>query len=198
MPIEKPTSRSTKYCAVCSSSPMKFWSASCKPINSWNEASSNFLKEYLMQNITHYIPILTTLFSIFFFITLFNHWQRKPNSTYLMWWTIGVFCYGIGTLTESINTLFGWSVVDMKLWYIAGALLGALPPAQGTVYLLFKKQVANVLSWIFIVYIAIATISVILSPVNMSLVDPTRLTGKVMMWEWVRLFPILPNTYALI
>ena len=151
-----------------------------------------------MQNITHYIPILTTLFSVFFFVTLFNHWQRKPNNTYLMWWTFGVFCYGIGTLTEAINTLFGWSVVDMKLWYIAGALLGAFPLAQGTVYLLFKKKVADLLSWILIVYIAIAAISVALSPVNMSLVDPTRLTGKVMTWEWARLFPILPNTYALI
>jgi hypothetical protein len=37
-----------------------------------------------------------------------------------------------------------------------------------------------------------------LSPVDMSLVDPARLTGKVMIWGWARLFSILPNTYALI
>ncbi|HUH97843.1 MAG TPA: hypothetical protein VLZ89_10820 [Anaerolineales bacterium] len=151
-----------------------------------------------MQNITHYIPIFTTLFSIFFFITLFNHWRSKPGARYLMWWTIGVFCYGLGTLTESINTLLGWSVVDMKLWYVAGALLGAFPLAQGTVYLLFRKKVADVLSWFFIVYIALAAVAIVLSPVDRSLVDPTRLTGQVMTWEWARLFSILPNTYALI
>jgi hypothetical protein len=150
-----------------------------------------------VQNVTHYIPILTTLFSAFFFITLFTHWTSKPNAKYLLWWTIGVFCYGLGTLTESINTIFGWSVVDMKLWYIAGALLGAFPLAQGTVYLLFRKKVADVLSGSFIVYIAIAAVAIILAPVNLSLVDPTRLTGQVMTWEWVGLLPILPNTYAL-
>jgi hypothetical protein len=32
----------------------------------------------------------------------------------------------------------------------------------------------------------------------MSVVDPARLTGKVMTWTWARLFSILPNMYALI
>ena len=151
-----------------------------------------------MQNITHYIPIFTTLFSIFFFVTLYRHWQRRPDAKYLMWWTMGVFFFGLGTLTESINTLVGWSVFNMKAWYIAGALLGAFPLAQGTVYLLLKKKTADFLSWFFIVYILVASIAIILAPVDMSLVDPTRLTGKVMTWTWARLFSILPNTYAMI
>ena len=151
-----------------------------------------------MQNITHYIPIFTTIFSIYFFIQLYRHWQRKPEAKYLMWWTVGVFCFGLGTLTESINALVGWSVVNMKAWYIAGALLGAFPLAQGTVYLLLKKKTADILSWFFIVYIAVASIAIAFAPVDMSLVDPTTLTGKVMTWTWARLFSILPNTYALI
>lgn len=151
-----------------------------------------------MQNITHYIPILTTVISFAFATVLYRHWRRRPEAKYLMWWTLGVFCFGIGTLTESINALFGWSVVNMKAWYIAGALLGAFPLAQGTVYLLFKQKTADILAWIFIVYIAIAAVAISLSPVDLSLVDPTRLTGKVMTWAWVRLFSILPNTYSLI
>lgn len=151
-----------------------------------------------MQNITHYIPILTTIVSFAFTAVLYRHWQRKPEAKYLMWWTIGVFCFGIGTLTESINVLFGWSVINMKAWYIAGALLGAFPLAQGTVYLLLKKKTADILTWFFIVYITIAAIAITLAPVDMSLVDPTRLTGKVMTWTWARLFSILPNTYSLI
>jgi hypothetical protein len=66
------------------------------------------------------------------------------------------------------------------------------------VYLLLKKKAADVLTWFFIVYIAIASIAIILAPVDMSLVDPTRLTGKVMTWTWARMFSILPNTYSLI
>ncbi|HSA99101.1 MAG TPA: hypothetical protein VLG46_16195 [Anaerolineae bacterium] len=151
-----------------------------------------------MQNITHYIPILTTVISFAFTVVLYRHWQRKPEVKYLMWWTIGVFCFGIGTLTEAINALFGWSVINMKAWYIAGALLGAFPLAQGTVYLLLKKKTADLLAWFFIVYIAMAAIAIMLAPVDLSLVDPARLTGKVMTWTWARLFSILPNTYALI
>jgi len=151
-----------------------------------------------MQNITHYIPILTTLISFSFTAALYKHWQRKPEAKYLMWWTIGTFCFGIGTLTESINVLVGWSVWNMKAWYISGALLGAFPLAQGTVYLLLKKKAADILAWFFIFYIAIASIAIFFAPVDMSLVDPARLTGKVMTWQWARMFSILPNTYALI
>jgi hypothetical protein len=86
----------------------------------------------------------------------------------------------------------------MKAWYISGALLGAFPLAQGTVYLLLKKKTADILAWFFIFYIAVAAVAIILAPVDMSLVDPLRLTGKVMTWTWARMFSILPNTYALI
>lgn len=151
-----------------------------------------------MRDLTHYIPIFTTIVSFAFTVMLYRHWQRKPEATYLMWWTIGVFFFGIGTLTESINVLFGWSVANMKAWYISGALLGAFPLAQGTVYLLLKKKTADFLTLFFGVYIAIAAVAVILSPVDMFIVDPARLTGKVMTWSWVRLFSILPNTYSLI
>jgi hypothetical protein len=151
-----------------------------------------------MQNITHYIPILTTIISFAFTAALYKHWQYKPEAKYLMWWTIGTFCFGIGTLTESINTLVSWSVWNMKAWYISGALLGAFPLAQGTVYLLLKKKTADILTWFFIVYIAIASVAIILAPVDMSIVDPARLTGKVMTWTWARMFSILPNTYALV
>ena len=82
-----------------------------------------------MQNITHYIPILTTIISFSFTSVLYKHWRYKPEAKYLMWWTIGACCFGIGTLTESINALAGWSVLNMKAWYISGALLGAFPLA---------------------------------------------------------------------
>src|SRR6185503_19496443 len=135
-----------------------------------------------MQNITHYIPILTTIVSFSFSAVLYRHWRRRPEAKYLMWWTIGAFCFGIGTLTESVNVLIGWSVFNMKAWYIAGALLGAFPLAQGTVYLVLQKRTADILTWFFVIYITIAAIAIVFAPVDMSLVDPTRLTGKVMTW----------------
>jgi len=151
-----------------------------------------------MLQATHYIPIFSTIISFWFAFALYKHWRSKPQAKHLMWWTIGVFLFGVGTLTEAINVLIGWSVINMKAWYIAGALLGAFPLAQGTVYLLLKEKTADILSWVFSIYIAIAAVFIILSPIDMSLVDPTTLTGKVMTWSWARLFSPLPNTYALI
>ena len=57
-----------------------------------------------MQNLiqlTHYIPIISTIISFAFSVVLFRHWRRRPDAAYLMWWCIGAFLFGIGTLTEA-------------------------------------------------------------------------------------------------
>ena len=82
-----------------------------------------------------YIPVLTTLFSVFFLGRIVPHYLSK-RSPYLLWWTLGVLTFSLGTLTESINAIFGWSEWNTKVWYIVGALLGGYPLAQGTIYLL--------------------------------------------------------------
>lgn len=148
-------------------------------------------------SISHYIPIVTTVFSAYFAWVLFAHWRHNPKQ-YLLWWAGGVAMYGIGTLTESLTTLFGWNIVVFKTWYISGALLGGAPLAQGTVYLLMKKRTADRLAVLLASYIAIAAVFVALSPVDLSLVDGARLTGSVMTWSWVRAFSPLVNLYAVV
>jgi len=154
--------------------------------------------DFHMLELTHYIPILTTLLAITFSVTLYRHWRSKPSALYLLWWLIGVVMYGIGTLTESLNTLIGWNPVILKVWYIAGALLGAAPLAQGTVYLILKKQTADRLALGVTIFTAIASIFIILTPIDTMLVaDGRLLTGKVFVWSWVRLFSPFLNLYAL-
>lgn len=148
-------------------------------------------------NVAHYIPIVTTLFAAYFVWVLYRHWQSNPK-LYLLWWMLGVAMYGIGTLTESLTTLFGWNIVVFKTWYISGALLGGAPLAQGTVYLMLKRRTADVLAILLMTYIAIAAFFVALSPVDQALVETHRLTGRVMTWEWVRLFSPLVNLYAVV
>ena len=146
----------------------------------------------------HYIPILTTCFSIFFLRAIFKHYLQKKNAVYLLWWSIGVLTYGLGTLSESINTLYGWSDLNFRFWYIVGALLGGFPLAQGTVYLLFKKRTADILSIIVVSVVFIASMCVLLSPVDPSLIENGRLSGKALGWQWVRAFSPFINTYAFI
>ncbi len=150
-----------------------------------------------MIELINYIPILTSILAIYFSFELVKHYNAKP-SKYVLWWMIGVMAYGVGTITESVNILFGWSELNFRFWYISGALLGGAPLAQGTVYLLLKKKTANVLSIILLLVIIIASISVTLSPVDASSVVNNTLTGKVFVWQWVRLYSPFINIYAFI
>ncbi len=146
----------------------------------------------------HKIPILTTILSAVFFVILYKEWTLKKKPAYFFWWMIGVLCYGLGTLTESIVGIFGWSEWVFKSWYILGALLGGFPLAQGSVYLIFRKTTADIMMCIVVSVIAIASLLVILSPIDYSLVEHTRLTGKVMVWKNVRLITPFVNIYAFI
>jgi len=111
---------------------------------------------------------------------------------------LGVLTFGAGTFTESFNTLMGWHEWNFKSWYITGALLGGAPLAQGTVYLLLKRRTANILTAIFLTILIVASVCVILSPVDYSKVEPLRLSGTVFVWQWVRYFSPFINLYALI
>lgn len=151
-----------------------------------------------MRHFIHYIPILTTLLTIPFTVILYRHWRRKPSALYLAWWMIGVFTYGVGTLTESLTTLFGWQEWVFRSWYISGALLGGAPLAQGTLYLLVNKKTAHRITAVLLLFISIAATCVLLSPINEALVEPYRLSGQVLTWQWVRAFSPFINTYAVI
>jgi hypothetical protein len=144
----------------------------------------------------HYIPIATTLFSIYFLVILYTHWQQKKEAMHIFWWMLGVLFYGAGTVTESINTLAGFSVANFKAWYILGALLGGAPLAQGTVYLLSKRKTANILSVILITIVLGAAVLVILSPVHPELIENNRMTGKILEWKFVRFITPFINLYA--
>lgn len=143
------------------------------------------------------IPIVTTVFSVYFFFILWTHYRQKTGAMYLLWWTIGVLCYGIGTLTESYVGLFGWNVVVFKSWYISGALLGGFPLAQGTAYLLLKRSTVNRITAVMVTIIITASVFVVLSPIDMNLVESNRLTGKVLIWEKVRMISPIINIYSL-
>lgn len=144
------------------------------------------------------IPILTTVLSGIFFYILYQHWIYKQKPSYLFWWMTGVLCYGLGTLTEAIVGLVGWSEPVFKSWYILGALLGGFPLAQGSVYLIFKKRTADIMMYAVVAVIILASALVLLSPIDYSLVEPTRLTGKVLEWSKVRLVTPFVNMYAFV
>lgn len=143
----------------------------------------------------HYIPILTTLFSVFFFVSIFSRYRLK-RSMHLLWWSIGVLTYGLGTMLESAVTLGGNSPGLNKAWYIAGAILGGYPLAQGSVYLHFSRRWANYLTALTLPVILFATAAVMLSPTNQEYLESYRPGGAAIGWQWVRLLTPFINVYS--
>ena len=146
----------------------------------------------------HHIPILTTVLSAWFGTHLLLRWLERPERAHHGWWAFGVYIYGLGTLAESMVTLWGWSPGAFRLWYITGALLGGAPLAQGSVYFHFKRGTANAMSALLVPYLMVASALVMIVPIDMALVNPHGLSGKVMVWKWVRLLSPIVNLYAVI
>ena len=143
----------------------------------------------------HYVPILTTVLSALFAASLYRRYRLR-HAPHLWWWAFGITTYGLGTAVESTITLTGNTVVLTKLWYIAGALLGGYPLAQGSLYLSWPRTFANRLTILSVTFVVVATVLVVLSPVNLAALEPHRPTGAILGWTWVRLLTPFINLYA--
>ena len=142
----------------------------------------------------HHLPILTTVVAAVFCTALVRRYRQR-GGLHLLWWAIGMATYGLGTLTESWNTLAGWSTVNFKLWYVFGAFLGGYPLAQGSLYLLAKnKKWAHASVIAAMTVIAVGAVAVAMSPVT-SPAD-ARLSGTALDWQWVRMMTPFINLYS--
>jgi hypothetical protein len=150
-----------------------------------------------MQDIARYYPIVTTIFAFIIARGIFVDY-REQKQPYVLCWALGVCSFGLAALAASINVLAGWSPANLKFWYIVGALLGGFPLAQGTLYLLASRKVANITTIFFLIVILVASVAVVLTPITLPPDFDHELTGKVFSWKWVRSFSPLVNTYSLL
>lgn len=150
-----------------------------------------------MPSPVHYIPIFTTILALGFAAVLFRRYRERERR-HLLWWGIGMLTFAAGTITESLTTLTGWHAGIFRVWYITGALLGGAPLAQGTVYLLLSKRTADRLTVLLVSAVVAGSICVLLSPLDYGLVEAHRLSGKVLVWRWVRYLSPFINLYALV
>src|SRR6266545_2301438 len=90
------------------------------------------------------IPLLSALVSCIFAVAVFRRYARR-HGTHLLLWGIGLVLYAIGGACEAYYSLLGFNGLAFRLWYLCGAMLVAAWLGQGTVYLLARKNVANIL-----------------------------------------------------
>lgn len=147
-------------------------------------------------SLVHYIPILTTLLSGTFVVMLLIRASTRNWPPHLLWWAFGMACYGLGTGIESAITLLGNTPELNRWWYWAGAVLGGYPLATGSLYLIGKRKVANILTAVSLAFVIFATVAVFLTPINAELINPAKPSGSALEWHWVRLLTPFINTYA--
>ena len=79
---------------------------------------------------------------------------------------IGLVLYGIGTLTEVIS-IFTFSPLALKLWYLSGAMLTAAWLGQGTINLLVRRRgIVPTMNVILIIVSLLAVVLVIAAPIT--------------------------------
>lgn len=112
-----------------------------------------------------YISIFSTIVALAFAVAVFNRFRQR-GGLHLLFWTIGLVFYGLGTLTE-VSMLFTFSPLALKVWYISGAMMTAAWLGQGTINLLVRKRgVARGLNILLAVVSLAAILLVALAPVT--------------------------------
>jgi len=111
-----------------------------------------------------YLPILSTIITFVFAVSVFNRFRIK-HGLHLLFWGIGLVLYGIGTLTE-VLMMFTYHEFALKLWYLCGAMLTAAWLGQGTINLLVRRRgVTGTLNIILITVSLLAVMLVLLAPI---------------------------------
>jgi hypothetical protein len=146
------------------------------------------------------LPFLSCTVSILFAVLVFRRYFKRKGP-YLLLWGIGMTFYAIGGFSEAYFAAFGWNPLIFRLWYLFGAVLVAAWLGQGTVYLLARLRLANILMVIlglaslFAVY---RVFSAQLDPAQMvaSLHTGSELSGQAITSSGVRVLTPFFNLYG--
>jgi hypothetical protein len=147
-----------------------------------------------------YIPYLSTIVTFIFTFAVYNRYRQR-GGVHLLLWALGLFFYGLGTLSEVILSLT-FNAFVLKIWYLTGAMLTAAWLGMGSVHLLVRKgNAAKVTTWVLAAVSVLAFVLVILAPVLSSNYDVARPASEQYKEIFSRsglmiLFTILLNIYG--
>ena len=148
----------------------------------------------------NYLPYLSTVVSFAFTIAVFRRYSQR-GGIHLLLWGIGLFFYGLGTLSEVILGAT-FSLFVLKLWYLMGAMLTAAWLGMGTVHLLIRKgNTAMIITWVLAAISLLALILVFIAPAGSGSYDVMRPASEQYKDMFARsgliiLFTILLNIYG--
>lgn len=148
------------------------------------------------------IPFTSAIISFIFAFFIFKRYYNKKRP-HLLLWGLGMLFYGIGGFCEAYFGAFGWNTLIFRMWYLFGAILVAAWLGQGTVYLLAKRRIANVLMVVLGVaslYAAIRVFGAELDPslLTTSVHTGSELSGHAITTDGVRTLTPFFNIYGVV
>ncbi len=151
-------------------------------------------------NLNFWIPFTSALVSSVFAIAVFNRYYKKRGA-HLLLWGIGMVFYAVGGACEALYGAFGFNDLAFRLWYLCGAILVAAWLGQGTVYLLARKNIANVLMALLVLgslYSAWRVFAAQIDPSQMvtSIHTGSELSGQAIITPGVRGLTPIFNLYG--
>ncbi|XUX01184.1 MAG: hypothetical protein TUN42_04140 [Dehalogenimonas sp.] len=117
------------------------------------------------------VPLITSIVSLIFAVLVLDQFfaHRRP---YQLVWCLGLLMYALSSGSEFVANNSGISEAVYKTWYLFGAILVAAWLGMGTLYLLLKRGVANII----MVVLAVVSIFAAFKVLTVS-VDAGGLTG---------------------
>jgi hypothetical protein len=92
-----------------------------------------------------FYPLVATLISAAFAVTLWVQYRAKPRP-YLLAWSVALGVYAVAALTEVIGAAAGWNPLLYRLYYFFGGITVVGILALGSVYLLAPRFGRNALA----------------------------------------------------
>lgn len=138
------------------------------------------------------IPLASAAVSLVFALTVLDQFfaRRKPHQ---LVWAIGLLMYFISTGTEFWVGLWGLNEAVYRLWYLFGAIFVAAYLGMGTLYLLTRRRVANIIMVVLLALSLYAAVKVFTVSLDLSTLH--YLTGSAMP-QSVRLLTPFFNTFG--
>ncbi len=146
------------------------------------------------------IPLVSSLVSWVFAVAVFTRYFRR-RGPHLLLWGIGMVFYAIGGACEAYYGALGFNGLAFRLWYLCGAILVAAWLGQGTVYLLARKRLANILMLLLglgSLYAVFRVFTAQLDPTQMisSIHTGSELSGQAIVTPGVRGLTPIFNMYG--
>jgi len=85
-----------------------------------------------------FYPLVATMISAAFAVTLWRQYRRKPRA-YLLAWSIALAIYAVAALAEVIGAAGGWNPLLYRVYYYFGGITVVGVLALGTIYLLAPR-----------------------------------------------------------